>query len=119
MLLVFTDYPEEVVRHVCDPRGGLASKQNFLPTVYEIRQACDWWMKLHEPSRPRLAKPSASSPTRFNDRPTVLPYMPGQPDDLRADPRAGLTFAELRARGYSEEQIQAPRAKAGHCAADL
>ena len=40
-MAVLTTYPELVVRFVCDPRGGLPSKSNFLPTIYEIRTACE------------------------------------------------------------------------------
>lgn len=128
MVLVFTDYLEDVVRHVCSPREGLPSKQNFLPTIYEVRQACDWWVKLlgkstESSGSTRILNPGghvdlegarrqrlAALQARIaNSIPLILPYMPGQPDDPRADPRAGLTFAELRARGYRDEQIQAPR----------
>lgn len=38
------DYPREVVEHVTDPRTGLPAKLKFLPSVAEVREACeDHW----------------------------------------------------------------------------
>ena len=38
---VLTRFPPEVVAHVTDPRSGLPSRSNWLPTVHEVRQTCD------------------------------------------------------------------------------
>lgn len=38
---VLAQYPPDVVRLVTDPRSGLASRQEFLPTVKEVRDACE------------------------------------------------------------------------------
>ena len=38
---VLTRFPPEVVAHVTDPRSGLPSRSNFLPTVHEVRLACE------------------------------------------------------------------------------
>jgi hypothetical protein len=35
------DYPAEVVEYVTDPRTGLPSKLKWLPTVAEVREACE------------------------------------------------------------------------------
>lgn len=37
---VLAEYPEEVVKHVTDPRTGIPRKTNFLPTVAEVDYAC-------------------------------------------------------------------------------
>ena len=38
------EYPREVVEHVTDPRTGLPAKLKFLPSVAEVREACeDQW----------------------------------------------------------------------------
>lgn len=38
------DYPHEVVEHITDPRTGLPAKLKFLPSVAEVREACeDHW----------------------------------------------------------------------------
>lgn len=38
---VLADYPEDTIWSVTDPRSGVASKVGFLPTVKEIRDACE------------------------------------------------------------------------------
>lgn len=37
---VFEDFSDEVVEYVTDPRTGLASKCQWLPTVKEVKDAC-------------------------------------------------------------------------------
>ena len=37
---VMEDFPPIVLDHVCHPAKGLAIQQNFLPTVFEVREAC-------------------------------------------------------------------------------
>lgn len=34
-------YPERVVRAVCDPVNGLPSRSKFLPSIAEIKKACE------------------------------------------------------------------------------
>lgn len=47
---VLAEYPQEVVDYVTDPRTGLPSNSQWLPSVYEVRKACnehaDWLSKL-------------------------------------------------------------------------
>lgn len=38
---VLGEYPEETIRYVTDPRTGIPSKVNWMPSVGEIRQACE------------------------------------------------------------------------------
>lgn len=38
---VLADYPESVVLYVTDPRTGLPGKQQFPPSPYEVKQACE------------------------------------------------------------------------------
>lgn len=38
---VLAEYPPDVINYVTDPRTGLPSKCDFLPTVKEIRTACE------------------------------------------------------------------------------
>lgn len=38
---VFGEYPIEVVKGVCDPRMGLPAKSKWLPTIFEIKEACE------------------------------------------------------------------------------
>lgn len=38
---VLQRYPEDVVRAICDPVDGLPSKLKFLPSIAEIKEACE------------------------------------------------------------------------------
>lgn len=38
---VLAEYGPDIVQRVTDPRSGLPSKQNWLPTVKEVRDACE------------------------------------------------------------------------------
>lgn len=39
--LVFSQYPDDVIEYVCDPRTGVQRGQKFPPTISEIVEACD------------------------------------------------------------------------------
>jgi hypothetical protein len=41
VVTILMHYPLDVVEEVCDPYYGLPSKQNWVPTLFEIRKACD------------------------------------------------------------------------------
>jgi len=41
VIAVLSDYPEHVVRDVVDPRKGLPSKVQWLPTPKEVKDACE------------------------------------------------------------------------------
>lgn len=41
IVLVFSAFPEDIMRMVCDPRSGLPSRVNWLPTPKEVRDACE------------------------------------------------------------------------------
>lgn len=38
---VLAEYPPDIVRRVTDPRTGLPSRQQWLPTIKEVHDACD------------------------------------------------------------------------------
>lgn len=38
---VLSQYPADVVQRVTDPRTGIAGRSKFLPTVSEVREACE------------------------------------------------------------------------------
>lgn len=38
---VLSDYPLDVIDYVTDPRTGLPVRSKWLPTVFEVKQACD------------------------------------------------------------------------------
>lgn len=41
IIAVLSDYSLEVMRLVCDPRCGLPSRVSWLPTVAEVKSACN------------------------------------------------------------------------------
>lgn len=41
VVATLAQYPEHVIRAVCDPRTGLPSRSKWLPTVSEVREECD------------------------------------------------------------------------------
>jgi hypothetical protein len=59
---MLTDYPEAIVRDVTDPVRGIPSETNWLPTLYELRAACDRRMK---PIREAAAKAEREADTRL------------------------------------------------------
>jgi hypothetical protein len=38
---VLSEYSKEVIDYMTDPRTGLPSKSKWLPSVYEVREACE------------------------------------------------------------------------------
>lgn len=38
---VLSEYSQEVIDYITDPRTGLPSRSQWLPSVFEVRQACD------------------------------------------------------------------------------
>lgn len=41
LIALLKTYPENAVRSVTDPRSGLPTKIKFLPTIYEVKEACE------------------------------------------------------------------------------
>jgi hypothetical protein len=42
MIATLSDFPEHIIRAVCDPRHGLPARSKWLPTVSEVRSECDY-----------------------------------------------------------------------------
>ncbi len=56
---VLSEYSREVVDYVTDPRTGLPSRLKWLPSVFEVREACD----NHALHLSRLARNNTVPPT--------------------------------------------------------
>jgi len=41
LVAILTGYPEEIVLTVTDPRTGIAGRSQWLPTIAEVRSACE------------------------------------------------------------------------------
>ena len=75
---VLSEYPREVVMYVCHPFTGLPSTNTFMPSVFEVKAACDerssWLAKLEkhrnwgnstiEARKVAIAVPKEVRPTR-------------------------------------------------------
>lgn len=85
VIAALSDYPLDVVREVVDPRRGLPSKSKWLPTVFEIKEACEAVMAPRRREADRLA--------REEERKRTLP----PPVDRTNRP----TYAELRDRCHA------------------
>jgi hypothetical protein len=62
---VLRGYPEDIVRRVTAPRDGLPGKLKWLPTVAEVRDACEQQM---EPRRREAARAARQAPLDDVDR---------------------------------------------------
>lgn len=61
---VLSDYPDDVVEYVTDPRTGLPSRCQWLPTIKEVRDAC---VEAHQ-ARIDAAKRERDLKQQFADR---------------------------------------------------
>ncbi|MGA0595630.1 hypothetical protein [Enterovirga sp. CN4-39] len=104
---VLSDYPEEVVRRVVDPRTGLPGRLKWAPRIAEVREACEAEM---EPIRKRWQREREAHerrkllPENTGPRPTLeeLQARCGGPDwGLQRTPKPGAgpqTIAECEAK---------------------
>lgn len=71
---VLAEYPSEVIRGVCNPRCGLPAKSKWLPTVSEVKEACEIAMapidRKHREIAAREARKHALGKPMF-ERPTL------------------------------------------------
>lgn len=61
---VLRGYPEPIVKAVCDPVGGLPSRSQFLPTIYEIGSECERRMKPLRDQQARLRREATEEKPR-------------------------------------------------------
>ena len=62
---VLEQYPDEVIKYVCDPRTGIQRRSKFPPTISEMVEACD-------SQREFLAKQAAPRPAFKERKPEPL-----------------------------------------------
>jgi hypothetical protein len=53
---MLANYPSEIVMAATDPVRGIASRQNWLPTLFELRMLCDELMKPFQEAAAREAR---------------------------------------------------------------
>ena len=126
VIAVLSDYPLDIIRAVVDPRSGLPSRSKWLPTVAEIKEACE---TLHRPRRDAIDR-EARERRQLAERDTLAIDGPREArpsyqdlvdrcaaDGLHIGPRAKAAVSAEAVRdklGLSKEQWDAiPNAKAG------
>jgi len=67
---VLGDYPPEVVQAVVDPRRGLPSKTNWIPTIAEVKSACE---QMYAPIEARIERQRLADERRALLSAPVLP----------------------------------------------
>lgn len=95
---VMAGFPPVVLEHVCHPAKGIASQQNFVPSVFELREACISHMNLLL-SRWKLAQIPPERRALTNDS---IRRQEEEERERRAvaerDKTKNETFAEFKAR---------------------
>lgn len=83
LIMVLSDYENEVIEAIIDPRSGLPSKQSFMPTIHEVKSA----LEAIEAPRRRLRERERAEEAQRNER------------KLISDQRSGVTktYEELQA----------------------
>lgn len=80
MVAVLADYPDDVLERVVDPRSGLPSRMNWLPTIAEIKSACE---DIYGPRR-RIAEWDARAAKQITERKTLAITDGRTPEQIRA-----------------------------------
>src|SRR5262249_29222092 len=93
IVAILSDYPEHIQQTVTDPRGGLPSKVQWLPTPKEVRDACE---VLHQREL-RKAEWDARTKAQLEERARI--------DAVRLAPAKRQSWeevkAELEAKGFT------------------
>jgi hypothetical protein len=101
VVAVLAEYPLEVIAKVCDPRMGLPAKSKWLPTIYEIKDACESAMipidrrrreqQQIEDRKKLIAGPKVPRPTLAE-----IKAKHGENYGLKSDPETDAVFATKR-----------------------
>ena len=61
---VLSEYPEDVVRQVTDPRRGIPARSKWFPSIAELKAACDDVMRTRRPPTMDRLPPPRANPDR-------------------------------------------------------
>ena len=67
---MLTCYPVEIMKEVSDPRWGIATKIKWLPTLYDVKQACE------EAMQPTYRREREAAQTAERQRRLSAPTIP-------------------------------------------
>jgi hypothetical protein len=101
IIAVLSDYSLDVVRRVVDPRSGMPSRLQWLPTVAEVKRACE---EIDGPMR-RAREWDRRAKEQIAERETLF-LEDGRARKTHAQVMAALAAAGLR-EGVSKEQWDA------------
>lgn len=97
VIAVLADYPSDVMAEVTDPRSGLPGKVRWLPTVQEIRVACE---EIHG-RREQMRQWQAAAQKQLAERERIdaerqnRPEHVDLPPSLRREPHVALPAEKL------------------------
>ena len=77
---ILAAYPEAIVARVADPRVGIAGRSQWLPTIAEVRHACEVEMAPIYAEMRRGARAPVEAPEDRSDRPSIKDIMAKYPD---------------------------------------
>lgn len=80
VIAVLADYPDDVIERVVDPRSGIPSRMNWLPTIAEIKTACE---DLYGHRR-RMAEWDARAKAQIAERRQLLLTDGRSPEEIKA-----------------------------------
>jgi len=81
---ILLDYPMEIVMEITDPIHGLPARQQFMPSPYDVRQACEARMRPRRESAARQVRVKA----QLDERKAIA--------EQRAAPERKQTLAEIQ-----------------------
>lgn len=119
---VLSRYPEDVVRQVTDPVRGLPGRSKWLPTVSEVREACEALMRPRveaEARRKRFAETQAliedkAGPTDAERRAAAVAHWEQEirPKLAAKEDEHGVSMAPEAIKARAEERLVALKADA-------
>jgi hypothetical protein len=110
MASVLECYPEDVVRRVTAPRTGITGRSKFLPSVAEVRQACEdeiEWARKVERRQKMLSDHVAQLEAPKSERPSIEDIKAKLGPDYGIErtgaikSKAGKTLEELKAEMHT------------------
>lgn len=107
---VLSGYPKSVIDYVCDPRTGVIGKHKWLPSVAEIKAACDGYLDNITSAVERQRRIEKQFADREADERTRKESRKLSYEELKAkygDDKGGWFGEGLKQRIYTEAEKQA------------
>lgn len=116
---LLTTYPEQIVCLVTDPRTGIAGKIKWLPTVFEVREACEREMYvIREEERRAKRREETNKILGESPRPPGSRPIPEVVRRLQADLAANIAASRTSQRPRPDWKTLSPEQLAERYAAE-